>query len=197
MSDPETLKVYAAQSQKYATLTDADLSADPLLTAFIAALPRGGTALDLGCGPGTAACVMANAGLQVHATDAVSEMIALAAQHPLVHAEVKTFDQISGTNLYDGIWANFSLLHADRTALPTILLALHTALKPNGTFHIAMKLGTDTARDSIGRQYTYVIEDELRDLLTTAGFTITKKHTGSGKGLDGTYADWIALAAYG
>lgn len=197
MSDPKTLKVYAAQSQKYAALTDAELSADPLLDAFIAAIPRGGSALDLGCGPGTAAGVMANAGLQVHATDAVPEMIALAAQHPLVHAEVKTFDQISGTDLYDGIWANFSLLHADRTTLPTILLALHTALKPNGTFHIAMKLGTYTARDSIGRQYTYVTEDELRDLLTTAGFTITKKHTGSGKGLDGTYADWIALAAYG
>ena len=197
MSDSETLKIYADQSAKYAALTDDYLSADPLLTDFIAALPLGGSALDLGCGPGTAASVMANAGLQVHATDAVPEMIALATQHPLVHAEVQTFDQITGTNLYDGIWANFSLLHADRSTLPTILAALHTALKPNGYFHIGMKLGETTARDSIGRQYTYVTEGELRALLTTAGFTITKKHTGSGKGLDGTYADWIALAAYG
>lgn len=197
MTDPETLKVYAAQSARYAALTDDDLSADPLLKAFIMALPRGGSALDLGCGPGTAAGVMADAGLQVHATDAVPEMIALAAAHPMVHAEVKTFDQINGTALYDGIWANFSLLHADRSGLPTILHALHTALKPQGYFHIAMKLGQNTARDSIGRQYTYVTEDELRDLLAMAGFTITKKHTGSGKGLDGTYADWIALAAYG
>ena len=197
MSDHETLKVYAAQSEKYASLTDEFLSSDPLLTDFIAALPLGGNALDLGCGPGTAAAVMANAGLQVHATDAVPEMIALAAKHPLVHAEIQTFDQINGTNLYDGIWANFSLLHADRDALPDILKSLHTALKPNGYFHIGMKLGTNTARDSIGRQYTYVTEDELRALLTTAGFTVIKKHTGSGKGLDGTYADWIALAAYG
>ena len=197
MSDPETLKVYTVQSAKYAALTDDDLSADPLLTAFITALPRGGSALDLGCGPGTAAGVMANAGLHVHATDAVPEMIALVPQNPQIHAEVKTFSQIDGTKLYDGIWANFSLLHAERATLPTILNSLHIALKPNGYFHIAMKLGTNTARDSIGRQYTYVTEDELRDLLTTAGFTITKKHTGSGKGLDGTYADWIALAAYG
>jgi SAM-dependent methyltransferase len=197
MSDEETLKIYATQSENYAALTDDDLSSDPLLVEFIAALPRGGSALDLGCGPGTAAGVMANAGLSVHATDAVPEMIALAAQHPLVHAEVQTFDQITGTALYDGIWANFSLLHAQRSALPTILRALHTALKPNGYFHIGMKLGDTTARDSIGRQYTYVTEPELRALLGTAGFTITKKHTGSGKGLDGTYADWIALAAYG
>lgn len=197
MSDEETLKIYATQSENYAALTDDDLSSDPLLAEFIAALPRGGSALDLGCGPGTAAGVMANAGLLVHATDAVPEMIALAAQHPLVHTEVQTFDQTTGTALYDGIWANFSLLHAQRSALPTILRALHTALKPNGYFHIGMKLGETTARDSIGRQYTYVTEPELRALLGIAGFTITKKHTGSGKGLDGTYADWIALAAYG
>ena len=197
MSDEETLKIYATQSENYAALTDDDLSSDPLLAEFIAALPRGGSALDLGCGPGTAAGVMANAGLLVHATDAVPEMIALAAQHPLVHTDVQTFDQTTGTALYDGIWANFSLLHAQRSALPTILRALHTALKPNGYFHIGMKLGETTARDSIGRQYTYVTEPELRALLGIAGFTITKKHTGSGKGLDGTYADWIALAAYG
>ena len=197
MSDPETLKVYAARSQNYARLTDGDLSNDPLLADFIAALPHGGSALDLGCGPGTAAGVMAAAGLAVHATDAVPEMIAMAAQNPRVHAEVRTFDQIGGSALYDGIWANFSLLHAARATLPALLETLHTALKPNGYFHIAMKLGTGTTRDRIGRQYTYVTEDELRTLLATAGFTITKMRTGRGKGLDGTYADWIALGAYG
>ncbi len=152
---------------------------------------------DLGCGPGHCAADMVRAGLTVHATDAVPEMIALAARHAGVDAEVRTFDQIAGTDIYDGIWANFSLLHAERTALPAILKALHTSLRPNGRFHIAMKLGTTTARDSIGRQYTYVTEGELRGLLTAAGFTPTKKHEGRDKGLDGTYADWIALAAYG
>lgn len=195
MSDDETLAVYAAQSEKYAALTQA--VGPPLLAEFIASLPQGGTVLDLGCGPGASAAVMADAGLTVHATDAVPEMIALAARHPRVHAQVKTFDQIDGTDLYDGIWANFSLLHANRAALPHILKALHTALRPNGQFHIAMKLGDTTARDSIGRQYTYVTEAELRILLTTADFTPTKMYEGRDKGLDGTYADWIALAAYG
>ena len=195
MSDPETLALYAKQSGRYATLTNNALADDPLLTAFIAALPEGGDVLDLGCGPGAAAAKMANAGLTVHATDAVPEMIALAARHNGVRAEVKTFDQITGTHIYDGIWANFSLLHAERAALSSILSALHTALRAGGTFHIAMKLGQTTARDTLGRRYTYVTEKELRALLTTAGFTVTKKAIGRDKGLDGTYADWIALAA--
>lgn len=124
-------------------------------------------------------------------------MIALAEKHDGVRAEVATFETINGTALYDGIWANFSLLHAARDALPKILKSLHKALRPNGHLHIAMKLGTDTKRDAIGRQYTYVTQDELLGLLVAAGFTIAKTTTGCDKGLDGTYADWIAVAADG
>ena len=197
MSDPETLKVYATQADDYAAFSSDHLTRDPLLTAFINTLPAGAHVLDLGCGPGAAAAVMAGAGLHVRATDAVPEMIALVPAHPNIHTQVQTFDQISGTDLYDGIWANYSLLHAPREQLPTILRALHTALKSGGHFHIAMKLGETTARDSIGRQYTYVTEAELHSLLTDTGFTPTKKQAGRDKGLDGTYADWIAVAAYG
>ena len=80
MSDPETLAIYAAQSDRYANFTDGSTARDPNLTAFIAALPKGGNALDLGCGPGTAPPSWPEAGLDVHAVDAVPEMIALAAK---------------------------------------------------------------------------------------------------------------------
>lgn len=193
MSDKETLAVYAAKSAEYAALTQTN--DDPILSAFIASLPKGGDVLDLGCGPGQSAKRMADASLRVHATDAVPEMVALAQQHTGVHAQVMTFKQITGTQIYDGIWANFSLLHAARADLPHILRGLHTALREGGKFHIAMKLGSDTKRDAIGRQYTYVTEAELRVLLQGADFRPTKMHTGRDKGLDGTYADWIALAA--
>ncbi|MBB3992643.1 2-polyprenyl-3-methyl-5-hydroxy-6-metoxy-1,4-benzoquinol methylase [Sulfitobacter undariae] len=197
MSDPETLAVYAAQARRYAAYNQAVNESDPRLAAFIAALPAAGDVLDLGCGPGHSARVMAAAGLNVLAVDAVAEMITLAAQHPGVTAQQQTFDDIKGSDFYDGIWANFSLLHAPRSDLPRILKSLHTALRAGGRFHIAMKLGTDTKRDTIGRAYTYVTQDELYNLLSTAGFNITKTTTGRDKGLDGTYADWIAVAAYG
>lgn len=192
MSDDETLRVYATRTTDYARLI---AGADPRLDAFIARLPDGARILDLGCGPGQAAAAMADAGHSVLAVDAVPEMVALAARHPGVTARVQTFDQITGTALYDAVWANFSLLHAERHALPGILDALHRALKTGGHFHIGMKTGTGTHRDTIGRRYTYVTETELRGLLTTAGFNVTDMATGRDKGLDGTPSDWITLAA--
>jgi len=45
--------------------------------------------------------------------------------------------------------------------------------------------------------YTALADAELHDLLATAGITAPENHTRCDKGLDGTYADWIALAEDG
>lgn len=194
--DPETLRVYDEMAGKYAAVT-ADVASDPLLASFIDALPRGAHVLDLGCGPGIIAAHMAGSGLRVTATDASREMIALAVGSPGVTARLATFDEITGEDIFDGIWANFSLLHAPRAGMPRHLAALHAALKPGGLFHIALKSGTDAHRDSLGRLYTYYTADELDTLLRTAGFTPFSSATGRDTGLSGEMADWIAIAAHG
>jgi len=194
--DEKTIAVYDAQAVKYADLM-AHEKKDPLLTAFIAALPKGATALDLGCGPGWAAGEMARAGLAVTATDASAEMVAMTAKLPGVTAMLADFDQITGQNLYDGIWANFSLLHAPRADMSRHLAALVRALKPGGRFHIALKTGSGEQRDTIGRLYTFFTIDELDGLLTAAGLTVTGTTTGEGPGLDGTISPWFAMSAHG
>lgn len=193
--DSETLKVYARQAADYAEMVKA-LENDPSLTAFIAAMPEGGHVLDLGCGPGWAAARMAREGLTVTATDAVPEMVDMAGGHPDVTARQVTFDDITGTAIYDGIWANFSLLHAPRADLPRHIGALARALKPGGVLHVGMKTGTGEHRDSLGRLYTYLTEDELRGLLSDAGLSPGPARTGADKGLDGTVAPWITLSAH-
>lgn len=195
-TDPETLAFYAEGAADYAEMI-ARMAPDPLLAAFIAALPRGARVLDLGCGPGWAAARMAAAGLAVEATDAVPEMVAMAARHRGVSARQASFDEISGTDTHDGIWANFSLLHAPRAALPRHLAALHRALRPGGLLHIAMKLGTGERRDRFGRLYTFVTAEELDDLLVQAGFTPGSRHMGRVTGLAGDREDWIAITAHG
>ncbi len=196
MSDRDTISVYDAQAARYAALTDDDNTGDPQLTRFIQAVPEGGRVLDLGCGPGTSAALMAQAGLQVDATDASAEMVKLASAHPGVSARHASFDALEADGIYDGIWANFSLLHATRTAFPTHLNAIHRALKPGGAFFIAMKLGEGEGPDRLGRYYSYYSEDELKTYLKDAGFTITDQRLGSGTGLDGSVSDFISLAAH-
>lgn len=197
MSDDETLKVYADKAQDYAEMTDQTAAVDPSLRAFIDAIPPKGRVLDLGCGPGDSAAVMAVTGLAVEAFDPVAEMVALANAHDGVEARQAGFTDISGTDVYDGIWANFSLLHAPRAEMPKHLARIAQALKPGGRFHIAVKTGTGSRRDSLGRFYAYYTDAELTGLLTAAGLTVTDRRTGSEKGLDGVEAPWISLAAHG
>ncbi|RKF14674.1 methyltransferase domain-containing protein [Roseovarius spongiae] len=196
-ADDETLAVYGAKADDYAALFEADAETNRHLARFMAALPAGGRALDLGCGPGGAAAALADAGFRVDAIDAVAEMVAMAARHPGVTAWRARFDDIAGDALYDGIWANFSLLHAARADLPRHLAALRTALKPGGVFHIGMKTGRSERRDSLGRLYTYYTEAELRALLRDAGFVPGPGVTGRGKGLSGSDDPWVVILADG
>ena len=195
MTDRETIDVYNARAGDYAKLETSD-TPSATLAAFIAALPEGAHVLDLGCGPGTSAVHMARAGCRVDAIDASEAMIALAAQIPNVTAWQATFDEIAGQDIYDGVWANFSLLHAPRAEFPRHLAAIHRALKPGGLFHIALKEGTGEHRDSLGRHYAYYTEEELTAFLETAGFSVGPYRRGRDKGLSGTLENWISVTAH-
>lgn len=195
MADRQTIDVYDRSAQTYADLSRRGVETDPMLHAFISACPAQGRVLDLGCGPGTAAGLMAQAGLRVDAIDASAEMVRLAQAQTGVNAWQARFEDIAEEAVYDGIWANFSLLHAPRGDFPTALSGLRRALHRNGIFHVGMKLGTGTGRDKLGRHYTYYTEAELRLALRTAGFHISAAHSGRSPGLDGVEADWICLRA--
>ncbi|MEM9912738.1 MAG: class I SAM-dependent methyltransferase [Pseudomonadota bacterium] len=195
-ADSETLRVYGNEAERYLGMTEG-LDQLPALTDFISRLPRGGHALDLGCGPGWAAVRMATEGLRVTAIDATQEMVDMVAKMPGVTAQLATFDDIDGTELYDGIWAHFSLLHTPREDLPRHLAALAQALKPGGWFHIGMKTGSGEKRDPLGRRYTYVTQEELNTLLRATGLTPVDAETGETEGLDGVMAPWVIILAHG
>ncbi|SPF78615.1 Trans-aconitate 2-methyltransferase [Aliiroseovarius pelagivivens] len=190
--DRQTLDVYDAQAAEYeARVATKDT---PGLDGFIAALPRHAHVLDLGCGPGLTAKQMMDHGLTVDATDGSDAMVQRARDHG-VPARRALFHQIDGRSLYDGVFANFSLLHLPRTEMPAMLTRLHRLLKSRGVLHIGVKLGAGDARDDLGRFYTYYQQDELEELLTLAGFAIITRILGKGTGLDGRSSDWIVLHA--
>ncbi|WP_108813496.1 class I SAM-dependent DNA methyltransferase [Loktanella sp. Alg231-35] len=192
MADAKTIATYDAKAGEYADLVASD-QPDSTLQSFIELMPAGAHVLDLGCGPGTASMHMQNAGLRPDPVDASSGMIAIAKEKFHLDARLATFDDISGEGVYDGIWANFSLLHAAPEDLPRYFQTLATAAKPNGIFHVGMKTGDGIARDAINRLYTYVTVDALKTLFTDAGFDVIYVKEGREAGLAGTIDPYVIM----
>ncbi len=195
MIDDETIAVYNRQAEAYAERFQGARS-EPALATFIAHVKPGGHILDLGCGPAEASAFMRDKGFAVDAVDASAEMVRLASETHNIGARQATFDDIHEVDAYDGIWANFSLLHASEENFPGHLSALYRALRPGGCFHIAMKLGTGSKRDSLGRYYSFYSEPELSGHLSAAGFVIDDISKGEGAGLAGSVDPWIVMRTH-
>ena len=194
MSDSETLKVYADKAEDYAR-TFAQSGVDRHLAAFIEGLPEHAHVLDLGCGPGQAARKMIDAGFKVDAWDASAEMAATGRKLFDIEIEVRSFDTLDSQGSYDGIYANFSLLHAEKSQMPGLLARIARALKSSGLLHIGLKTGIGEKRDHLGRFYAFYQDDELTGLLSEAGLVVTSRATGADLGLAGTRDPWIIMKA--
>lgn len=192
MKDEETIAVYDARVKEYAEVFERN-ETDPDLARFMKHLVAGGHVLDLGCGPAQASAVMRDHGFRVDPVDASPGMVKLANETHDINARLATFDDLGAVEAYDGVWANFSLLHARREQFPGHIGAIHTALKPEGVFHIGMKTGEGERRDHLGRRYCYFSEAELRGVLEASGFTVLAASAGRDKGLAGSVDPWVTL----
>ncbi|MDG1376635.1 MAG: class I SAM-dependent methyltransferase [Yoonia sp.] len=194
MPDEKTITFYDTAAERYANLTDTGTPSENL-TAFMALLPKGGSVLDLGCGPARSSVHMREAGFKPDPVDASTGMIELANKTHNIGARFATFDDIDMVDAYDGVWANFSLLHAPLGDLPRYLLAISKALHSKGFFHIAMKVGAGAERDKIDRLYSYVSVSELRGLLKDAGFEVLDVVEGHEVGCAGTNDPFVVMRA--
>jgi len=192
MSDKGTIDVYNERVADYLSMIDT-LEVSPDLSNFMQTLPAGALVLDLGCGPAKSSAQLKSAGFDVDPVDASKAMVDLANQKFDVGARQAEFSDLDADDLYEGVWANFSLLHATRDEFAVSLRAIYRALKSEGVLHLGMKLGESASRDSLGRFYTYYTEVELRQHLSDAGFTVCSTRTGKEAGLAGSVDPWITL----
>ncbi len=194
MSDERTIKAYTDRVADYLRIP---LPAEQLEArqAFVDAVREGGYVLDLGSGPGSDSAFLMRQGLKVRALDATPAFVEHARSNG-VDAHLGTFDDVTEVAEYDGVYASFCLLHAPRADFPRHLNAIHTALKPGGQLFLGMKLGTGEHRDDLDRYYTYYSEAQIKDALTSAGFTIDRTVQGMGKGLAGSYDGFILVFAH-
>ena len=188
--DIKTLQVYETQSSKYLENVTKE-HPSRTLKYFAANLPKKSNVLDYGCGPGLSAEYLANLGHSVTAFDASQNMLELVPKHERIKSYQATFDNFSENEIFDGIWASFSLLHAKRRDFPHLLTSIKRALKPYGLFSIGLKLGAGEKRDKLGRRYTFVSQNELDQLLKSSGFNVFDHILGKDVGLDGVMSEWV------
>ena len=194
MVDKQTVTIYDQNIATYKKMVDKLPDIKPL-NAFIDALQAGAYVLDWGSGPGYLAAEMRARGLQPLCVDASSKMVEAAQNDYQLDAKQAEFSHLNENQIYDGIWANFSLLHVERAAFFSHISAAATALVPSGVFYVSVKLGKGQERDELGRFYTYFNHDELEEILGQSGFEIVDKFTGKSKGMAGKLEEWVGLLA--
>lgn len=188
-TDRETVAFYDENAARYAEYSS-ETAEHPKLDRFLSDVTsRAGVparVLDLGCGTGWAAAAMAAIGHRVDAIDASAGLAAEALARHALTVRVAGFRTLSARQRYDGIWCHFGLQHADRADRPQIFERLHNALRLGGLLYVGVQKGPRDWRDDLGRLYCPFREDEMTDLLTTAGFAEFEFEHGTGKNFDGT-----------
>ncbi|TMP72052.1 SAM-dependent methyltransferase [Pseudoalteromonas sp. S1609] len=160
----KTLNYYNQHAQTFSDSTlNVDMSA--LYAEFLPLIPKHGHILDAGCGSARDAMYFKQQGFTVSAFDASENIAKLASNYLQQTVEVKNFQQLSCTNMYDGVWCCASLLHVPKVELPQVFLKLQNALKPNGVLYVSFKYGTQE-RVNNGREFTDLNEDGLTALIT-------------------------------
>jgi len=134
----------------------------PIHQRFLAKLTPQAHILDAGCGSGRDAKAFAEAGFQVTAFDASTELTRLASAHCGFQVAVRRFEDIDEVAQFDGIWCCASLLHVPLTAMHGTLARLWNALRPGGTLYVSFKHGTGE-RIHGGRRFTDANEAVLRE----------------------------------
>ena len=193
--DNITIDIYNKNAAKYANL-DIDKVSLKAYREFSRLLPKNGIVLDYGCGPGYFSKKFLADGFQVNAFDASEKMIEIASMETRVNWWLGDFKSFRATTLYDGIWANFSLLHAPKKEIFQLIRTIFKSLKPRGLFSLGLKLGIGEKRDKIGRKYSYFEKQEIKNILSNEGFCHISHHLGEAKGLDGESANFIIIISH-
>jgi SAM-dependent methyltransferase len=189
MSDEQTHAFYDLDAAAYA----ANSRPSPFLQDFIAELPQGAAVLDLGCGAGFDSAALRAAGFSVTSLDASPGLAKQAKCLNAIDVRVLDFHDLDYAAAFDGIWANASLHHAQRSSLPVVFSAMRRALKPGGVLHASLKAGAHDRRDKFNRLFCAMDEDSLRALAAT--WREVRIERNQGAGYDNEPTPWLRLRA--
>jgi SAM-dependent methyltransferase len=167
-----TLAHYDSHADSFfAGTIDHDVSQN--IAALLGAIsaPAPAVILDLGCGPGRDLKTFTELGHRAIGIDGAGEFVRMARaysgcevwQQEFLHLELPP-------EIFDGIYANASLFHVPKAALPQVLANLFAALKPGGVLFSSNPRGANQEGWNGPRYGSYHDLDAWRAYLTAAGF---------------------------
>jgi SAM-dependent methyltransferase len=154
------------------------------LEAFVQAVGAGGHVLEIGSGGGRDALALEERGVRVRRTDVTPAFVDLLRDqgHEADVLDPLT-DDLGGP--YDGVWANASLLHVDRTDLPVVLTRLAGATRPGGVLALSVKEGDGELWSTHGtvsspRRFVLWRAQGLTEVLEASGWVVDDLQHGEG-----------------
>jgi trans-aconitate methyltransferase len=138
-AEPSVIAIYDKIAEKYAqAFPDASQS----VRDFFMRLSSGAYVFDLGCGPGNEIAYGREHGFVMGGMDASPEMMRIArARNNGADIQQGAMEDFISPPRYDGILANYLLIHLPKADMPGTLKNIHAALKPGGLFYVAMQCG--------------------------------------------------------
>jgi SAM-dependent methyltransferase len=113
-------------------------------TRFLKLLPQKAHILDAGCGGGRDSKYFLDQGHMVTAFDASREMVKYATRDTGLEVLQLSFQDLNFHELFDGVWANLSLLHVPYNETKIVFQKIYDSLKPSGIFYAVYKYGKDS-----------------------------------------------------
>lgn len=188
-----TLAHYDSNAQVFfAGTVDHDVSQNigALLKAITAPAPW--TILDLGCGPGRDLATFTRLGHHAIGLDGAAEFVAMARAYSGCEVWHQSFLHLDLPDArFDGVYANASLFHVPRVALPGVLAQLCATLKPGGALFSSNPRGDNQEGWSGPRYGSYYDYAAWKGYVEAAGFTEVE-HYYRPPGMPRDQQPWVA-----
>jgi SAM-dependent methyltransferase len=148
--------------------------------------------LDFGCGPGRDLQKFTALGHVPVGLEGAAEFVTMARASSGCEVWQQNFLQLElPAARFDGVYANASLFHVPREALPRVLGQLHATLKPRGVLFSSNPRGQNQQGMHQGRFGAYHDLEHWRRYLTDAGF-VELGHYYRPSGLPCAQQPWLA-----
>lgn len=174
MVDNDTIDYYDQNAEQYFKKTkDADMTEN--CDRFIRHVIPGGKIVDIGAGSGRDILYFKSKGFRVEGMDASIELCRLASAYTSINVKCLRIQDWNPTEVYDGIWANASLLHLTLKEIKEFFFRAESYLTDYGVMYVSFKSGISTGKDIEGRYFTNVTREKVQKIVAeSAAFDIVE-----------------------